>query len=108
MPKDKSKKTRNELSLKQKFQILEEYEGSNGSVGMRKLAEKYSCRKTQVSNVIRNKENVREEYENGLPQSKKRNRTSQYTDLNDAVWEWFKIDGPLIQEFATKVAEKLR
>ena len=50
---------------------------------------------------------MREEYENGLPQSKKRNRTSQYTDLNDAVWEWFKIDGPLIQEFATKVAEKL-
>ena len=58
---------------------------------------------------------MREEYENGLPQSKKRNRTSQYTDLNDAVCEWFKknterripIDGPLIQEFATKVAEKL-
>ena len=58
---------------------------------------------------------IRRKWENGLPQSKKRNRTSQYTDLNDAVCEWFKknterripIDGPLIQEFATKVAEKL-
>ena len=42
MPKDKSKKARNELTLKQKFQILEEYEGSGGSIGVRKLAEKYS------------------------------------------------------------------
>ena len=46
---------------------------------------------------------------------KKRNRTSQYSDVNDAVWECFKkktvqcipVDGPIIQEFATKAAEKL-
>ena len=44
-----------------------------------------------------------------------RNHTSQYSDVNDAVWEWFKkkteqripVDGPIIQEFATKAAEKL-
>ena len=35
--------------------------------------------------------------------------------MNDAVWEWFKkkteqrtpVDGPIIQEFAMKAAEKL-
>ena len=84
---------------------------------MSKLAEKYSCGKTQVSNIIRNKERVREEYKTGRPKSKKQNSTSQYADLNDTVhvWGWFKnnterripIVGPLIQEFATKVAEKL-
>ena len=101
--------------LKQKNQILEEYERSNGSLGVRRLAEKYSCGKTQVSNIIRNKDKLLEQYEGGLPELKKRNRTSQYADLNDAVWEWFKknterripIDGPLIQQFATKVADKL-
>ena len=36
MPKEKSKKARNELSLKQKNQILEEYERSNGSLGVRR------------------------------------------------------------------------
>ena len=115
MPKEKSKKARNELSLKQKNQILEKYERSNGSLGVRRLAEKYSCGKTQVSNIIRNKDKLREQYEAGLPELMKRNRTSQYAYLNDAVWEWFKknterripIDGPLIQEFATKVADKL-
>ena len=46
---------------------------------------------------------------------KKHNRTSQYSDVNDAVWECFKkkteqrtpVDGPIIQEFAMKAAEKL-
>ena len=108
MPKEKSKKARNELSLKQKNQILEEYERSNGSLGVRRLAEKYSCGKTQVSNIIRNKDKLREQYEAGLPELKTRNRTSQYADLNDAVWEWFKKNTVRrIPNFATKVADKL-
>ena len=75
--------------MKQKFQILEEYERNNGSVGISKLAEEYSCGKKRINNIIRNKEKVREEYEKGLSESKKRNRASQYADLNDAIWEWF-------------------
>ena len=46
--------------------------------------------KTQISNIIKNKAMIREEYEIGLPQSKKQSRTFQYADLNKAVWEWFK------------------
>eukprot|EP00794_Sanderia_malayensis_P004474 gene4474-5069_t len=117
MPKQKSaKRARNELSLDKKFHIVEEYESTNGSLGIRTLAEKYMCGKTQISNIIKNKVSVREQYEKGLPQGKKRNRTSQFSDLNDAVWEWYKnkndqlipVDGPMIQEFASQVAEKLR
>eukprot|EP00794_Sanderia_malayensis_P014665 gene14665-16191_t len=116
MPKQKSaKRARNELSLDKKFHIVEEYESTNGSLGIRTLAEKYMCGKTQISNIIKNKVSVREQYEKGLPQGKKRNRTSQFSDLNDAVWEWYKnkndqlipVDGPMIQEFASQVAEKL-
>ena len=68
MAKEKSKKGRNELSLKENSQILEEYERSNGALGVRRLAEKYSSRKTQVSNIIRNKNKQREQYEAGLPE----------------------------------------
>ena len=71
MPKEKStRRARNELSLEQKFRIVEEYESSNSSLGIRKLAEKYTCGKTQISNIIKNKESG-EEYEKGLPQGKK-------------------------------------
>ena len=116
MPKDKTKrKARNELPLQKRFQIVEEYENSEGLTGVRKLAEKFSCGKTQVSNILKQKTLVREEYERGFSSTKKRNRTSQYSDVNDAVWEWFKkkteqrtpVDGPIIQEFAMKAAEKL-
>ena len=116
MPKDKTtRKARNELPLEKRFQIVEEYENSKGLTGIRKLAEKFGCGKTQVSNIRKQKTLVREEYERGFSSAKKRNRTSQYSDVNDAVWKWFKkkteqripVDGPLIQEFATKVAEKL-
>ena len=93
MATDKTKrKTRNELPLEKRFQIVEEYENSKGLTGVRKLDEKFSCGKT------------REEYERGFSSTKKRNRTSQYSDVNGAVWESFKkkteqrtpVDGPII------------
>ena len=49
MPKDKTKrKARNELPLEKRFQIVEEYENGKGLTGVCKLAEKFSCGKTQV------------------------------------------------------------
>ena len=115
MPKDKANgKARNELPLEKRFQIVEEYESSKGLTGVRNLAEKFGCGKTQISNILKQKAQVREEYERVFSSLKERNRTSQYSDLNDAVWEWFRkkneqripVDGPMIQEFATKAAKK--
>ena len=108
MPKDKTKrKARNELPLEKRFQIVE-YENSKGSTGVRKHAEKFGCGKTQVISILNQKTLVREEYERGFSSAKKRNGTSQYSDVNDAVWEWFKkkteqrtpVDGPIIQELS--------
>ena len=108
MPKDKTKrKARNELPLEKRFQIVE-YENSKGLTGVRKHAEKFGCGKTQVINILNQKTLVREEYERGFSSAKKRNRTSQYSDVNDAVWEWFKkkteqrtpVDSPIIQELS--------
>ena len=82
MPKDKTKrKARNELPLEKRFQIVEEYENGKGLTGVSKLAEKFSCGKTQVSNILKQKTLVREEYERGFSSTKKCNRTSQYSDV---------------------------
>ena len=108
MPKDKTKrKARNELPLEKRFQIVE-YENSKGLTGVRKHAEKFGCGKTQVINILNQKTLVREEYERGFSSAKKRNCTSQYSDVNDAVWERFKkkteqrtpVDGRIIQELS--------
>ena len=66
MPKDKRKrKARNELPLEKRFQIVEEYENSKGLTGVYKVAEKFG-RKTQVSNILKQKTLVSEEYERGF------------------------------------------
>lgn len=89
--KDKTRrKARNELPLEKRFQNVEEYENSKGLTGVRKFAEKFGCGKTQVSNILKQKTLVREEYERGFSSAKKRNSSSQYSNVNDAVWEWFK------------------
>ena len=81
MPNDKTKrKARNELPFEKRFQIVEEYENSKGLTGVRKLAEKLGCGKTQVSNTLRQKTLVREEYERGFSIAKKRNHISQYSE----------------------------
>ena len=82
--KDKSsKRSTNEQSLEQRFQIEEEHERGSGLLEVRQLAEKYACGKTQISNIGKNKDKVIEEYEWGFTQTRKRNRTSQHYDFND-------------------------
>ena len=49
---------------------------------------------------------MREEYERGFSSAKKRHRTSQYSEVNEAVWEWIKkkikkcipVDANIIQK----------
>ena len=92
MPKDKSKKTRNQFIVFETeipdFTRVREVSKLE-HVSLPRSTCVYIT-KTQMTNIIRNKETVREAYEKGLRESKMRNRTSQYADFNDAAWEWLK------------------
>lgn len=66
--------------------MIQTFEGERGKIGVRKLAEIFKCGKTQISVILKNKAHIKEVYESNsrsdLHQVKKRNRMSEYTDVN--------------------------
>ena len=85
---------RNDLPLKRKYEVIKTAE-REPKLGVRKLALRFGCGKTQISTILKNKEAVREFYESNasdsLCQVRKRNRKSEYADLNDTLYQWYQL-----------------
>ena len=71
--------------------------------------------KTQIQDILKNKEALRKDYEDGAPPEKKRNlRKTGNEEINSLIYEWFRIaklknmpvNGPLLQEKARIFAER--
>ena len=56
-----SKFKRNDLPLATKYKVIQEAQKSKG-VGIRKLAEKFGCDKSQICTILKNKEKIGELY----------------------------------------------
>ena len=85
---------RKDLSVKVKYEVIKTAE-QEPKLGVRKLSELFQCGKTQISTIVKNKEAITELYESNacdrLCQARKRNRVSDYADLNDAVYQWYQL-----------------
>lgn len=110
------RKERTILTLTEKVQILHDWE-SGTETSQRKLANKYNISKTAVSDMIKNRNLLLQQYEiNANTKRKRFNTTSKYADVNEIVWQWFKVaresgiqmSGPMIQEKALDVAKMLQ
>lgn len=87
----KGKAERNDLTLQQKYNVVKASE-KNPKAGIRKLADEFKCGKTQIRTILRDKETIVGLYEAntfGDSHSRKRKRTSQFSDVNDALYEWY-------------------
>ena len=106
--------TRNGLSLKSKVEVIE-YARNNPTHGSRKIAEVFGCGRTQILNIIKNKQAILSEYEANAPLYRKRHRTTEFSDVNEVMYTWFSlarqrnvpVSGPMLQQEARIVAEKL-
>ena len=82
------------LLLKMKYQVIK-MSDTEPKIGVRKLAELFQCGKTQVSTILKNEKAVKELYElnasSALCQAHKRNRTSEYATVNDALFQWYQM-----------------
>ena len=107
--------TRHELSLKERVKVIE-YARKNPRVGSCAIAPAFGCGKTQIQVILKNRETILEEYEsNATPASRKRHRHASLEDVDQAMYKWFclarqrsvPVSGPMIQEEARLVAEKM-
>lgn len=56
--------------------------------GYRKVAKKFGIGRMQAQKILKEKEAILTEYENNA-QLCKRVRSAKYSDVNEAVWEWY-------------------
>jgi len=104
---------RKALNLKQKVDIIR-FKDSNGGWSTSKLADKFAIGKTQVAEVLKNKENIVRRYnENSKNEKSRRFQRNGPGELIDkVVLEWFNcvrnkivpVSGPIIQAKALEVA----
>ena len=110
---------KNTLTLKKKVEVIKAAE-SNPKLGVRKLAELYDCGKTQISCILKEKQSILELYEANVAsesvRSRKRTRTCEFSDINEALHEWYLLAcskniypvGSQLCEKAKQIAEHLQ
>ena len=114
-PKAKATSKRQYLDLSQRVELLA-FHKKTPTFGVRKLAEKFGCGKTQVSLILKSEKQILAEWESneGRP-GKKRGRQQNFPHVNDCLWKWYvtcrnsniPVSGPMLQEEALLIAQKL-
>ncbi|XP_025196277.1 tigger transposable element-derived protein 4-like [Melanaphis sacchari] len=102
---------RKTLNLKQKVDIIHFKDSSEGW-SIRKLAEKFGIGKTQVAEILKNKENILRRYKEN---SRRFQRNGPGELIDKIVLEWFNhvrnknvpLSGPIIQAKALEVAREI-
>ena len=109
-----SQKKRECLDISEKVKVLQ-FAKKNPNLGSRKLADHFEIGKTQIQAVLKNKEAIIDAYaSNETPNHAKIKRSSKYSNVNQAVWDWhtmcrnsnIPVSGSMLQELATLIAEK--
>lgn len=97
------------LSLNMRVEVIRE---SSRGLSQRALALKFNCSKTQIQNILKNRDRLLREWKEGGSQFVKRKGKQRNENVNNFVWEWFKearakglpLSGPILQEKAREFA----
>ena len=109
-------KKRNVLSLEKKVQVTKTME-SNRGMNVRSLSEKFSCGKSQIAYILKNKASILSIYEANVSGSRAHvsHRATEYSSINEALYQWYTIacskniypSGPQLIEKAKEIAARL-
>lgn len=87
--KPQAQKKRKCLSLQQRMEVVR-YSKDNPGSGYRKIAEHFGIGRTQAQKIIQNNDAIIASYESSVsPVQQKRIRVGKYTNVNEALWDWY-------------------
>ena len=85
---------RNYLPLEKKVEVIRTMQ-RNPRMTIRNLGELFNCGKSQIAYILKNKESLLSLYEVNAAGSrvhtKPSARTSEYADINEALYQWYNI-----------------
>ncbi len=109
------KKKRIHLTLEKKIEVIKKANG--GKTSVRSLAEEFGCGRTQIGEILKQKQSILALYSSNAPKEKStvRDKQSEYCEVNKLLHEWFTIatsksvfpGGPQLQEKAKEIASRL-
>ena len=111
-----SSQKRKFLTLEEKVQLIR-YKDENNAAGVRQITEMFGIGKTQASCIMKSKEQVMQLWKsNSCPDMRRKKRPAEFEQINKAVSDWFcmargsniPISGPMIQEEAKEIANRLQ
>ena len=111
----KARGNRSCLNLSKRVELIRCHRG-NPKLGVKKLAEKFGCGKTQVAGIIKDEENIMKEWESNEGRAgMKRVNQQKFYEVNQYLWKWYStcrqsnipISGPMLQEEALIIAKRL-
>ena len=109
------KRKRKELTLQEKVDVIA-YKDKNPAIGIREIAEKFQCGKTQIQSTLRDKRKLLDKFATNGNAASKRARMCRFQDIDSAMFEWFRmarsknipVSGPMLQAKAVAVAEQMQ
>lgn len=102
------------LSLEEKIAVIDEHDKTKKS--QRQLAEQFHVGKTQILNILRDREAIYKSWrENGCNSQQKKEIKTVAGEIDSILYEWFcavrnkkiPVTGPMLQEKALEVAQTL-
>ena len=108
------KRSRNELDLKRKIELIKQYD-SIPKPTQKDLAKSFNVGTSTVSDILKKKEEYLKQFGENAPDKRNRFNSGKFGDLNELIYKWFvqaraknvPLSGPIIQEKALNIAEEL-
>ena len=88
--KSGSSGSRNELTLKERVDVID-YQKKNPLTNSRNMAEVFHCERTQIQQILKNRESILEEFEGNAPLQWKNHRGTQFEEVNEAMYTWYTL-----------------